>query len=149
MSTTDTASSPSPRTRPRTGHCLCGSISYRFDAEPVATVVCHCGHCQRHTGSAFSVNVLVPRHSLHIEGTPKAVQTTGVENGNLRDRQFCGDCGTPIFTVLHEQPDLMIVKAGTLDDRTGIEPSAEVWRRRAQDWIEPAAHRPLFEGDLT
>ncbi|MGW3860646.1 GFA family protein [Streptomyces sp. NPDC005047] len=144
MSTLDTASGP----RTRTGHCLCGAISYQFNAEPVAVVVCHCGHCQRHTGSAFSVNVLGPRDSLQIEGAPRAVQTTGAENGNLRDRQFCGGCGTPIFTVLHEQPDLVIVKAGTLDDHAGIEPSAEVWRRRAQGWVEPAAHRPLFDGDL-
>ncbi|MEW2545359.1 GFA family protein [Streptomyces sp. NPDC047002] len=143
MSATDLA----PRPRTRTGHCLCGSISYRFDAEPAAVVVCHCGHCQRHTGSAFSVNVLVPRDSLRVEGTPKAVRTTGAENGSPRDRQFCGDCGTPVFTVLHEAPELMIVKAGTLDDHTGIEPTAEVWLRRAQDWVEPSAHRPLFEGD--
>lgn len=143
MSTTDML----PRHETRTGHCLCGSISYRFDARSEAVVMCHCGDCQRHTGSAFSVNVLVARDSLRIKGEPKSYQTTGTENGNLRDRLFCGDCGTPIFTVLHERPDLMIVKAGTLDVTTGLEPSAEVWRRRAQDWVEPGEHRTQFDGD--
>ncbi|WP_431037716.1 GFA family protein [Streptomyces sp. P6-2-1] len=143
MSTTPAATD----LRTRTGHCLCGSISYRFDARPEAVVVCHCGHCQRHTGSAFSVNVLVARESLEIKGAPKAFRTTGTENGNPRDRLFCGDCGTPVFTVLHERPDLLIVKAGTLDDPSGIEPSAEVWRRRAQDWVGTSGDRPRFEGD--
>jgi hypothetical protein len=143
MSTTDVA----PHRGTRTGHCLCGSIRYRFDAQPEAVVVCHCGHCQRHTGSAFSVNILVARDSLTIEGEPRSYQTTGVENGNLRDRQFCGDCGTPVFTVLHERPALVIVKAGTLDDPTGLEPTAEVWRRRAQGWVEPGEHRAQFDGD--
>lgn len=133
--------------RTRTGHCLCGSISYRFDAEPEAVVLCHCGHCQRNTGSAFSVNVLVARDALDIQGTPKSYQTIGAENGHLRDRLFCGECGTPIFTVMHERPALVIVKAGTLDDPEGLEPSAEVWLRRAQDWIEPAGHRARFDGD--
>ena len=41
----------------RTGHCLCGAISYTYDGESEAVVLCHCGDCQRHTGSAFSVMV--------------------------------------------------------------------------------------------
>lgn len=143
MSSTDTATAHGPRS----GHCLCGSISYRFDADPAAVVLCHCDDCQRHTGSAFSVNILVARDAVEINGTPKSHQTTGSENGCLRDRMFCGDCGTPIFTVLHEQPDLVIVKAGTLDDRVGPAPSAEVWTRRAQDWLEPHPTRARFDGD--
>ncbi|MEV0074120.1 MULTISPECIES: GFA family protein [unclassified Amycolatopsis] len=131
----------------RSGHCLCGSISYRFEAQPETVVLCHCDDCQRHSGAAFSVNVLVARDAVKIEGTPRSHQTTGSENGELRDRLFCGDCGTPIFTILHELPDIMIVKAGTLDDRTGLEPSADVWWRRAQDWIEPHPTRPRFDGD--
>lgn len=143
MSSTDTAAT----SRVRTGHCLCGSISYRFDAEPELVVLCHCDDCQRHTGSAFSENVLVPRDSVEIKGTPRSHQTVGTENGALRDRMFCGDCGTPIFTVLHERPEVLIVKGGTLDDRTGLAPAAEVWWRRAQDWIEPNPARTRFEGD--
>jgi hypothetical protein len=143
MSNTDTAT---VRTT-RTGHCLCGAINYRFDIQPEAVVLCHCGHCQRHSGSAFSVNILVARDALEIKGTPRSYQTVGVENGNLRDRLFCGECGTPILTILHERPDLVIVKAGTLDDPTGLNPSAEVWWRRAQDWIEPSPDRAQFDGD--
>ncbi|MEV4756025.1 GFA family protein [Micromonospora sp. NPDC049559] len=143
MSTIDSA----PDSRVRTGRCLCGSVSYRFDVAPEVVVLCHCEHCQRNTGAAFSVNVMVKRDALEIKGTPKSYNTVGVENGNLRDRYFCGECGTPILTLLHERPDLMIVKAGTLDDPSGLKPSVEVWRRRAQDWIEPNPDRASFDGD--
>lgn len=131
----------------RTGHCLCGAISYRFTGEPELVVLCHCGHCQRHSGSAFSHNILVPRTALEVAGTPRSFQTTGLENGNLRDRMFCGDCGTPIFTLMHERPDVMIIKGGTLDDSAGIEPTVEVWGRRAQAWVEPHPGRHRFIGD--
>jgi len=57
-----------------TGHCLCGSISYRFDAASETVVLCHCDDCQRHTGSAFSVNVLMARDSVHINGIPRGYQ---------------------------------------------------------------------------
>ena len=43
-----------------TGGCLCGSVRYECDATPLGTAVCHCTHCQKVSGSAFSVNVLVP-----------------------------------------------------------------------------------------
>jgi hypothetical protein len=134
-------------TASRSGHCLCGSISYRFDAEPEAVVLCHCDDCQRHSGAAFSVNVLVARETLEIKGTPRTYQTVGSENRNVRERLFCGDCGSPIFTLLAEQPDVVIVKAGTLDDRAGLKPSAEVWWRRAQDWLAPDPTRARFDGD--
>ncbi|MFI5588778.1 GFA family protein [Amycolatopsis sp. NPDC051758] len=134
-------------TETRSGHCLCGAVGYRFDREPEAVVLCHCDDCQRHTGSAFSLNVLVARDAVEISGTPRSYQTKGTENGELRDRLFCGDCGTPILTILHERPELIIVKGGTLDDRSGLEPAAEVWSRRAQDWITPDRGRPRFAGD--
>lgn len=132
-----------------TGHCLCGAISYRFDAPAEAVVLCHCDDCQRHTGSAFSVNVLVPRDSVAVNGDVATYHTTGSENGDLRDRQFCRECGTPIFTILHERPEILFVKAGTLDDRTGLNPSAEVWCRREQDWLEPNPARRRFAGDAS
>lgn len=134
-------------TETRTGHCLCGAISYRVTARPEAVVLCHCDDCQRHTGSAFSENVLVAREAVEISGAPESYQTTGTENGQVRDRFFCGDCGTPIFTVLHERPELILVKGGTLDDRGGLAPGAEVWGRRARDWIAPDPARPRFDGD--
>jgi hypothetical protein len=39
------------------GSCLCGSVKYSSDSEPVMTAVCHCENCQRQTGTAFSIIV--------------------------------------------------------------------------------------------
>lgn len=37
------------------GGCLCGAVRYTCAAEPVMTAICQCTHCQRQSGSAFSV----------------------------------------------------------------------------------------------
>jgi hypothetical protein len=132
----------------RTGHCLCGAVSYRFEGEPAAVVLCHCDDCQRHSGAAFSVNVIVPRSALKIDGSPRVRETTGTESGKPRERLFCGECGSPMFTILTERPEIAIVKAGTLDDRSGLEPSAEIWSRRAHDWVGSSPDRARFVGDL-
>jgi hypothetical protein len=43
-----------------TGGCLCGRVRYSIDGEPPVTGVCHCKDCQRETGSAFAVAIVVP-----------------------------------------------------------------------------------------
>ena len=50
------------------GSCLCGSIRYTCDAEPLLTAVCHCPHCQKQSGTSFSVIVAVPKDSLTDRG---------------------------------------------------------------------------------
>jgi len=50
------------------GKCLCGSVRYTCNAEPTITAVCHCTHCQKQTGSEYSVIVCVPTDSVIIEG---------------------------------------------------------------------------------
>jgi hypothetical protein len=132
----------------RTGHCLCGAITYGFEGEPAAVVLCHCDDCQRHSGAAFSFNVVVPRAALLVEGSPRVHKTTGTESGHPRERLFCGECGSPLFTMMAEQPEIAIIKAGTLDDRSGLVPTAEVWCRREHEWMDTSPDRARFEGDL-
>ncbi len=53
-----------------------------------------------------------------------------------------------MFTMLAEQPEIAIVKAGTLDDRSGFAPTAEIWCQRAHEWVDTSQNRVRFEGDL-
>jgi hypothetical protein len=39
----------------RTAHCSCGALRVEVAGEPDAVVACHCGQCQRRTGSVFGV----------------------------------------------------------------------------------------------
>ncbi len=55
------------------GGCLCGSVRYMSEAEPVLTALCHCADCQKQTSSAFSVLVAVPQGTLRLEGQGLAV----------------------------------------------------------------------------
>ena len=104
-----------------TGHCLCGSITYRVDAAPVLQAVCHCTNCQRQTGTVFSVVVGVPRAALVIEGSTLAsFDTLGDGHGTVTKRQFCSACGSPIVSLVEAIPDLAFLKAGTLDDASWI-----------------------------
>ena len=126
------------------GHCMCGSITYSCDAEPVATAVCHCTECQRQTGTAFSLVVVVPRDALRVEGDTLSTYTTvGDDSGQEVARQFCGACGSPIVSLPDAMPQMAIVKAGTLDDRSWLEPQVHVWCDSAQPWVPLDAHEGM------
>jgi hypothetical protein len=53
----------------RTGHCLCGQISYELSGDLIATAVCHCDHCQRQSGGAFSVNLIAMEGQMDVVGS--------------------------------------------------------------------------------
>jgi hypothetical protein len=133
-------------TREITGHCLCGNVTYRTDAEPLAQALCFCSDCQRQTGTAFSIVIGVPRDAFVVAGdTLSSIETTGEVHGTPTRRHFCSACGSPIFSAVEAQPDLVYVKAGTLDDASWLEPNAEVFTRSAQPWSPHLANAAQFE----
>jgi len=119
------------------GHCLCGQVTYRCEAEPMATILCHCTDCQRQTGTTFSVVVGVDRDALVVEGDSLATYvTTGEDTQEEVKRQFCSACGSPIVSLPDVTPDLAFIKAGTLNDTSWLEPEMDIWCRSAQTWVQ-------------
>ena len=132
--------------KPITGRCLCGSVTYSADAEPVAQAVCHCADCQRQTGNPFSVIVAVPRAALNVEGsTIASFATTGDDHGKDTQRSFCSACGSPVFSMSDALPELAFIKAGSLDDGSWLEPTIEVWTSSAQPWAPHFEHAAQME----
>lgn len=129
----------------QTGKCLCGAISYETQAEPVMTAVCHCKNCQRQAGSALSVIVGYPRGTVEISGAPKTYDDMG-ESGKAVHRQFCDNCGSPLFTLAESAPELIFIKAGTFDDTAWLRPAVQFWTRSAQPWVQ-RGDIPQVEGN--
>jgi hypothetical protein len=120
----------------RTGRCLCGEVTYEITGDPLATVVCHCDHCQRQSGGAFSVNVVLHTSQLSLSGTLQTFEETGEhDDGVYVRRRFCGGCGSPIVSELVLTDGVIAVKAGTLDDRSGLRPVVEAWCVDRQPWV--------------
>ena len=129
---------------PITGRCLCGSITYSADAEPVVQAICHCDDCQRQTGGPFTVVVGVPRSALTVEGDTLGLvhdDRRGPRRGDTTELLH-GVCGAPIFSIAAALPELALLKSGSLDDSSWVEPAVEVWTSSAQPWsprLETAA----------
>lgn len=116
------------------GGCLCGEVRYSTAAEPVFTAICHCKNCQKQAGTAFSVVMAFPTGSLSIDGSLKAYQDKG-DSGQPVHRNFCPQCGSPITSVVSAMPNLVFLKAGTLDDTAQLKPTMEIYCSSAQPWV--------------
>jgi hypothetical protein len=132
--------------KPIAGHCLCGAVTYRADAEPAIQAVCHCTDCQRQTGSPYTVIVGVPRASLSVEGESlSSFSTVGDDHGQNTERFFCSACGAPLFSVSGALPEMAFLKAGSLDDASWLQPGVEVWTSSAQPWSPQLGLQSSFE----
>lgn len=119
-----------------TGRCLCGEVTYEIAGDLLATVICHCEHCQRQSGGAFSVNAVVHESQLSVKGELKNYRETNADGSEVYvQRQFCGNCGSPIVSVLTVPAGILAVKVGTLDDKSAIKPTTEAWCVDRQPWV--------------
>lgn len=118
-----------------TGGCLCGKVRYTFEGDPLLCVTCHCKNCQRQAGSALSVIIGVPEAVVQHEGELTTYNDTGDSGATVR-RQFCGTCGSPVFTRVDTPPGMMFIKAGTLDDTSILKPAFHCYTKSKQDWVD-------------
>lgn len=125
------------------GGCLCGQVRYAIEGEPQMQLVCHCKNCQRQAGSLASVIIGVPEAALSYEGEVKTYADKG-DSGSAVDRQFCGNCGSPLFSIVASAPGMIFIKAGTLDDTSALKPAMHIFTKSKQPWVE-LGDIPAFE----
>lgn len=120
---------------PYGGGCLCATVRYRIDAEPLTLYACHCTDCQRRTGSAFALSLMVRRDALGLEAGTTAPYAATLADGRTKQGRMCGACGTRLWGEPIGAPHVVVVQPGTLDDTSWLRPVAHIWTRSAQPWI--------------
>ena len=108
------------------GKCLCGLVSYNCDSEPNAIFNCHCHDCRRATGSVFGTNLFVPENKLEIAGTLSSY-THISDSGSKMTKLFCPNCGSLLFGKNSAKPNVISVRAGTVEQDEVIKPRINVF----------------------
>lgn len=118
------------------GQCLCGALKYVAKA-PLLSLICHCKNCQRQSGSAFSIVMLVHAANVRYDGQLAAYLDDG-DSGARVERLFCPTCGSAIASRCNILPNIDFIKCGTLDDTASIKPVAQIYCKSAQSWVDLA-----------
>jgi len=128
----------------REGGCACGAVRYRLASAPMVVHCCHCLNCQRQTGSAFVVNLLIEADRVEVlAGTPEAVDAPR-DDGSVQRVHRCPDCQVAVFSE-YSRPDVLFVRAGTLDDPRAITPDVHIYTRSKVAWVKLPEDTPAFE----
>jgi hypothetical protein len=134
----------SAETSPREGGCACGSVRYRLTSDPLFVHCCHCLNCQRQTGSAFVLNLLIEAERVELlAGDPHAVDVPR-DDGSAQRIFRCPTCRVALFST-YGWPEIRFVRAGTLNDPSSVAPDVHIYTRSKLPWIVLPDTVPAFE----
>jgi ribosomal protein S18 acetylase RimI-like enzyme len=114
------------------GHCLCGSVSYRFDGPPNWQAHCHCESCRRNCSAPFTSYFGVSHGKWRWTGTAPQVY---VSSPGVR-RHFCATCGTPMAFEGENWAHEIHFYAASLNDPSAFEPTLHVNWNEHLPWVK-------------
>lgn len=128
----------------REGGCACGAVRYRLTSDPLFTHCCHCLNCQRQTGSAFVINLLIEADRVELPaGAPQRVDVPR-DDGSKQVIFRCPICQVAVFSE-YGRPEVRFVRGGTLDQPSGVAPDVHIYTRSKLPWITLPESTPAFE----
>lgn len=127
----------------RGGGCACGAVRYRLASEPLFVHCCHCLDCQRQTGSAFVVNVLIETDRVQLlAGEPEPVAVPRSGRGKQKIWR-CPACQVALYSQ-YTSARIRFVRAGTLDNPASVEPDVHIYTRSKLPWVQIPDSVPAF-----
>ena len=127
------------------GGCLCGAVRYTAAAEPLVIRACWCRVCQFFASGNATINLAFPSDAVTITGELRDYPSNA-DSGRRMHRRFCPTCGVQLFSEAEERPQIIVVRAGTLDDPSLVVPQGAIWTASAPAWARIDPDLPHFEG---
>jgi hypothetical protein len=66
------------------------------------------------------------------------------DRGNIVSRAFCPICGAPVYSLNAAMPDVIFLRASSLDDPEIFKPQMIVYTSRAASWDHMDSKLPSF-----
>ena len=126
------------------GGCACGDLRYRLTSLPMFVHCCHCRNCQRQTGSAFVLNMLIEATRVELLGGMPTAIAVPRENGLHRIFR-CPKCQVAVWSEYGGRSEILFVRAGTLDDPATVSPDVHIYTRSKLPWVALPDAVPAFE----
>jgi hypothetical protein len=119
-------------------------VRYRLESEPMFVHCCHCLNCQRQTGSAFVINLLIEADRFELlEGDLQPVDVPR-DDGSMQRIYRCPRCQVAVFSE-YGRSEVRFVRAGTLDEPGSISPDVHIYTRSKVPWVVLPDSVPAFD----
>jgi hypothetical protein len=120
-----------------TGGCQCGAIRFALSAPPTKVSICHCRMCQKASGAPFASFAEIEKVEFAwTRGKPAAFRSS-----SIAERDFCGDCGTPLSFRRIDGPRIEIM-TGAFDRPDRVVPMTQYGTESRLGWVVAIANLP-------
>lgn len=130
------------------GHCLCGGVRYEYDGAIEEISICHCSQCQRAQGSAFAAVSPIRAEAFRLLTGAERLKAFRSSPG--KQRVFCADCGSPLYSQRDDLPGVLRLRLGTISSALPTPAQAyhihvasqAAWHLIGDDWPRHSAGKP-------
>ena len=134
--------------QPAEGGCPCRKIRYRLERSPLVVHCCHCRWCQKESGSAFALNIMIETKFVTLLSDEQSeIVPTPSESGLGQKMARCSTCKFAVWSNYGDTPgdEFRFVRAGTLDDPSKAPPSVHIFTANKQPWVILNDNIPIKE----
>ena len=125
------------------GGCACGAIRYEITGEPIVMTDCQCLDCQSESGTGHASHLVFPSKDVTIPEVATGWEMTA-DSGKKKTRHFCRTCGSPVFMTFAATPDILTIRAASLDEPERYRPQMVTYASRGWAWDHLDPNVPKF-----
>lgn len=126
-----------------TGSCLCGGVQYNYHGIIRELVICHCNQCKRAQGNVFATNAPVESRLLKFTQGESLLKV--YYSNPQKQRVFCCDCGSPIYSAHDDKPGIYRLRAGTITSPLERTPDYQQYCESKTHWIDLDETIPAYQ----
>lgn len=126
------------------GSCLCGKVQYEIVGNFEGFFLCHCEYCRKDTGSAHASNLFSSTAELKWISGQDTIATYNLPS-TKHVKSFCSNCGSALPNLQNDE-GLLVVPAGSLDEKINLTPNAHIYYASKADWDQNLENIPTIDG---
>jgi hypothetical protein len=115
------------------GSCFCGAVAFQVGLPTVACLHCHCSMCRRNHGAGYVTWVAAGAPGFKV--TAGEDQLTVYQSSAHGTRSFCSICGTSLFCINEQHPEIVDIPLANFDEPIDRPPEAHYYLADRVDWV--------------
>jgi len=123
------------------GGCLCKTLRYKVEEEPLDAGYCHCRRCQQSAGAPVLAWATFPIKTFtYLRGKPSVYLSSA-----QYQREFCGVCGTQVAFRKIENAITVDITMVSLDTPAILKPKYHIWTQSQISWFDTVDQLPRHQ----
>ena len=115
------------------GGCLCGTLRYQAQGDPLYMGFCYCVDCRKASGSGYIPFMSFAANAVRFAGESSQFVSKALRGGEAV-RNFCPTCGSLVFGGRAGMDTEHTIYAGTLDNPSLFVPRVAIFARDRAPW---------------